>query len=417
MLSAAQHEPIADLAHVLSRSITGLLPPLLVLALAHWCGPILARHLPTSLAGLRVWGPAMVLFLGATLALTFNRGRMVVAALSLAGAYLAYHLQFRQGMDAFTGRAVYAAACVLVPLNLAALSLLHERGIFTFYGMRRVLALLLQAVLIGWIAMSAQTELVDWMYAAAPGLPLPASPIPDAGLLLMAAGCLVTAWRAVRARSALDAGLAGALVAFALACHSVQQPLLFAVYMGAGGGALAVAVLQDSFRLAFRDELTGLPSRRALNERMMALGNHYVIAMVDVDHFKRFNDTYGHGLGDHVLRMVSAKLDRVGGGARVYRFGGEEFAIVFPGKRVHQVWQRLEKLRRQIAAHAVVPRAPVRDPSRQGSGPADSLTVLVSVSVGVAERSERAMAPGDVLVAADRALYRAKHRGRNRLSL
>ena len=233
----------------------------------------------------------------------------------------------------------------------------------------------------------------------------------------MLLGFAITGYRALRARSALDAGLTAALVAFALACHSIQHAPLFAVYVGAGAGALAVAVLQDTFRLAFRDELTGLPSRRALNERMLALGSHYVIAMVDVDHFKQFNDTHGHALGDDALRMVGAKLARIGCAGRAYRFGGEEFAIVFPGKRVHEVWPHLESLREQIAGHELVLRSPERDPRLQGRMRATPVTLSVSVSIGLAERGERAMTPAHVLIAADRALYRAKHKGRNRLSL
>jgi hypothetical protein len=114
-------------------------------------------------------------------------------------------------------------------------------------------------------------------------------------------------------------------VAFALACEGIDAPHYFAVYLTASAAILCAAVLQDTFRLAFRDELTGLPSRRALNERMMALGSNYTIAMLDVDHFKRFNDMYGHELGDQVLRMVAAKLARIGGGGRAYRYG-EEFS-------------------------------------------------------------------------------------------
>ncbi|MDP0971523.1 diguanylate cyclase, partial [Klebsiella pneumoniae] len=83
---------------------------------------------------------------------------------------------------------------------------------------------------------------------------------------------------------------------------------------------------------AFRDELTGLPGRRALNERTQRLGRNYVLAITDVDHIKRFNDTHGHDVGDQVLRLVASKLSKVNGGGRAYRYGGEEFAVVFAGK-------------------------------------------------------------------------------------
>ena len=57
-----------------------------------------------------------------------------------------------------------------------------------------------------------------------------------------------------------------------------------------------------------------------------------MVAMVDVDHFKKFNDTYGHDTGDSVLRMIATKLQKVGGGGTAYRYGGEEFSIIFNGK-------------------------------------------------------------------------------------
>src|SRR3989449_8589709 len=67
--------------------------------------------------------------------------------------------------------------------------------------------------------------------------------------------------------------------------------------------------------------------------------------MVDVDHFKRFNDTYGHDAGDHVLRLVAARLAVAPGGGTAYRYGGEEFALVFPGKGQDECLPHLEELR------------------------------------------------------------------------
>ncbi|MBD9413860.1 GGDEF domain-containing protein [Pseudomonas sp. PDM16] len=88
---------------------------------------------------------------------------------------------------------------------------------------------------------------------------------------------------------------------------------------------LVAAVVHEAYQMAYRDELTGLPGRRALNDRLDRLGRNYVIAMADVDHFKKFNDTHGHDVGDQVLRLVASQLRRIGGGGKAYRFGGEEF--------------------------------------------------------------------------------------------
>jgi diguanylate cyclase (GGDEF)-like protein len=138
--------------------------------------------------------------------------------------------------------------------------------------------------------------------------------------------------------------------------------------------------------------------------------------MVDVDHFKRFNDTHGHVLGDHVLRMVAAKLAQVGGGGRAYRFGGEEFVVLFPGRRTGEVWSHLDALRRDIAAHSVVARDPLREKQAAQARSDRGKRVSVTVSVGVAERNSLSTTADAVLRAADCALYRAKDKGRNCLS-
>jgi diguanylate cyclase (GGDEF)-like protein len=70
---------------------------------------------------------------------------------------------------------------------------------------------------------------------------------------------------------------------------------------------------------------------------MMSLGHRFTIAMLDIDHFKRFNDTYGHEVGDQVLKMVAAKLGQVRKGGRAFRYGGEEFALVFPNRSARTV--------------------------------------------------------------------------------
>ena len=177
--------------------------------------------------------------------------------------------------------------------------------------------------------------------------------------------------------------------------------------------------------LASLDALTGLPNRRMMEsalEEAVALQrigkrNHGLL-IADIDHFKEVNDTHGHAAGDAAIADLAAILKfEMRRHDKVFRFGGEEFAIVFPGRRVHEVWPHLESLREQIAAHALVLRSPERDPSLQGRMGATSVSVSVSVSIGLAERGERAMTPAHVLIAADRALYRAKHKGRNRLSL
>ncbi|WP_426151317.1 diguanylate cyclase [Pseudomonas sp. DC3000-4b1] len=180
---------------------------------------------------------------------------------------------------------------------------------------------------------------------------------------------------------------------------------------------IAAAVAHEGYQMAFRDELTGLPGRRALNERLQRLGRNYVIAMSDVDHFKRFNDTHGHDVGDQVLRLVASKLGKIGGGGRAYRYGGEEFALVFAGKTLEECLPHLEVVRGVIAAYVIHLRDPDRpvddQQGRQRRGASGASQVSVTISIGVAERQLEQRSPEEVIKAADQALYAAKGAGRN----
>jgi diguanylate cyclase (GGDEF)-like protein len=213
----------------------------------------------------------------------------------------------------------------------------------------------------------------------------------------------------------------GALTAFFMACNWVMTRDILVTYNCAGALILTMGVLRDSYNMAFRDDLTGLPSRRSLNENLHGLGRHYTVAMLDVDHFKKFNDNYGHDVGDQVLKIVARKMMAVGGGGKAYRYGGEEFTIIFSRCRVDDVLPHLEALREAIAEYRMALRSDDRPKNqKQGresrgsrAGRGDGAYASVTVSIGVAESREELKSPAEVMKAADKALYKAKNRGRN----
>lgn len=188
------------------------------------------------------------------------------------------------------------------------------------------------------------------------------------------------------------------------------------------GVLLGLSVLETSYAMAYRDDLTGLPARRALLRDLHAMGGAYSAAMVDVDHFKRFNDRYGHDVGDQVLRMVAARLAKTTGGGRAYRYGGEEFTLLFPGKNLQEALPHLKEVRRSVE-EAVFTLRSWRRPRKKPVNPGAWRTsqrqaprrLSVTVSVGVADTSAGDPSPDAVLKRADRALYRAKKAGRNRV--
>ncbi len=182
------------------------------------------------------------------------------------------------------------------------------------------------------------------------------------------------------------------------------------------GMVLIVSIIRDAYSMAFIDELTGIPGRKALEKKLNSLGRHYSIAMLDVDHFKKFNDKYGHDVGDQVLMLVAAKIKDVTGGGKAFRYGGEEFTIVFPGKTPEQAFEHLEAVRETIANYNMVLRSSDRPEDnkvgREKRGKTKTETVSVTVSIGISVR-QSGMKFSQVLKQADIALYKAKNAGRN----
>jgi diguanylate cyclase (GGDEF)-like protein len=404
-----------DAARRLAQS---LVAPGIVLAAALVLAPRLAS-LPASLAILKLQLPWLVLSLGLALSLGFRRGRAVFALAALTVAHVAWSLGWIGSLRSFPQRTVFAALVILLPAYLAVLAWLDERGVWNRHGADRAMLLAALVALPAWLIVELERGVTAFVYAPLWGAYSPATPIPQLAFVALAIAVAATVAAAIVRRSPVDAGLAVASVAFALACHRVALAGQFAALIAGAAAVVTVAALQDTYRMAFRDELTGLASRRAFNEALAALHGRYVLAMVDVDHFKRCNDAYGHDVGDQVLRMVAAKLARVPGG-RVYRYGGEEFAIVFRGHRLDEAVVALEDLRAEVENYRMTLRG-VDRPARKRVGKRRrgssqrSENLAVTISIGAAESSERTNDPERVLRFADRALYRAKHRGRNRV--
>jgi diguanylate cyclase (GGDEF)-like protein/PAS domain S-box-containing protein len=181
-------------------------------------------------------------------------------------------------------------------------------------------------------------------------------------------------------------------------------------FAGQVGLSMANIKLRDALRTqSVRDALTGLYNRRYLEEMLerevrragraqQSLG----ILMIDLDHFKTFNDSYGHEAGDAVLRETGASLTK---GIRaedfVCRFGGEEFVVILPTADLESALARAERLRLKMRELTIV---------HQGKSMG-----MITISVGVAAFPQHGTSPKELMAAADAALYEAKHRGRDQV--
>ncbi len=360
--------------------------------------------------------PYTVLAAALLLGFRFNRSRLVFTAALLAIAQ--YVLD--AGLATPEQRLFFHATTFLLPLNLALVALLPERGTLTPRGLVRWVLIAVQVTIIAFLAKSFPTQatavlrtrflpsvLSDWTPLAQPAL---------VAFLGMGA-VLVLAW--VREPQAPVRGYTYALIATFLGLTWKAVGPGQEIWIATAGLVLVVAVVEASYMMAYRDGLTELPGRRALNEALPRLSGQFTVAMVDVDHFKRFNDTYGHDAGDHVLRLVAARLAHAPGGATAYRYGGEEFALLFNGKSAEECLPHLEELRETVETSRFTMRRRFR-PRNKPPAPKGRKTreaIVITVSIGVAEKNHRHSTADQVIQAADKALYRAKEAGRNRVSV
>lgn len=369
-----------------------------------------------------------VAVVGLFLGWRFARSRIVFAIVLLALADRAL-LEFAAGDAAVDGmdRVVFNAVALLLPLNLVAFAMMPDRGVFSLRSLLPPIPLLLQVLLVAWVVRSEHRELVAWLeYPIVDPGHVTWTAVSQPALIAFGLAFVLQAVRFVRKPKAIESGFLWALPAAFLALSGDRIGWLSTSYFATTGLILVVSLLETSYRMAYFDELTELPGRRALNEQLLRLGKRYSVALVDIDHFKKCNDTYGHDIGDQVLRMVASKLRGVSGGGKAYRYGGEEFAVLFRGKSLKEVQPTLEALRETIEATPFILRGrrrPRAKPTEQTPSPSPSpgagrkarKYVSVTVSIGVAERVDPKEDPRDVIKAADEALYRAKGAGRNRV--
>jgi GGDEF domain-containing protein len=371
-------------------------------------------------------------FLGFLLAWRFHSGRVFSAlvVVLLGQQAVAFFLSHGPGLAAGPGRTALEVVAFLVPVNFALVVITEEHGIDLPSAIPGLLLLLLQAVFVAMICRPAPAPgstlfhrailVQDWFsWTKVPQIAFLA-------LLALAGIIILRGWH--RARP-VESGLLWAAASFLAGMNAGAEGPNAKTYIGMAAVVLLVSVVETSYAMAYRDELTGLPSRRAFNDAILRLEAPYVVAAVDIDHFKHVNDSFGHETGDEVLCLVASRLAQVTGGGQPFRIGGEEFTILFAGKTAAEVLPDLESLRLAIEdsvfrLRGADRRTQPRGPDRRAGGRrrlrsrADIAGELrVTASIGVAGPPTRDSEVGAAIRLADQALYRAKKAGRNRIEI
>jgi diguanylate cyclase (GGDEF)-like protein len=361
------------------------------------------------------------------LAWRFHSTRVLFGAIILV---LAHHAVDWYGhgrvVSSGPGHIAFEAVALLVPLNFIFLTFFPERGsegrtLFWF-----LVLLFFESVFVAVLARPDQPSgLLHLSFISSYHWRLP-----QPALLVVIAAVVLLIVRLAQFHKAIDNGMLWSLIATCLGLEAGGTGKIGTAYFGVAGFILASSIIENSYSLAYQDELTGLSSRRAFNDALARLKPPYAVAAVDIDHFKSTNDTYGHDTGDQVLRLVASKLARVSGGGQVFRVGGEEFTILFPGRAALDVVDHLELLRMDIESASFrvrtgqdrrkTPREGDRRTAgrgkKKGAVQAESGLLSVTVSIGAAE-SHSKLRVEEVIEHADKALYRAKQNGRNRIEV
>lgn len=358
---------------------------------------------PEAWQTLLLMSPYVIAAFGVFIAIWLNRAQPIMVLLTLAGLNWVLYYFLGADRESLSAHILYPLVALLLPISLFLWLLIPEKGVQNKPYLIMAFSLLgAQAFTIYWALDNLPINLISHISAPVQNLSLPIQ-IPIVALAVSALVILFMILRNVMCQrlKVLDNTLIWVLLLLLIGLNDFQSYGVMAWVSSIAGLMILLAIIFDAHQLAYTDELTGLKGRRALFESFMGLGRHYSIAMMDIDHFKKFNDTYGHDVGDIVLQAVAEELAQVKHG-QVFRYGGEEFAVVFKGKTAEEAKDHLEVVREAIAQAGLKVK-------HKGKMTA----VKVTVSFGVAMRHKHSKKATQVLKVADEALYKAKQAGRN----
>ncbi len=328
----------------------------------------------------------------------FNRNRFIFVLAPLLLVYFGFKY-----LSAAHATALFIYFSVLYPIHLLIFLMLKERGFFSLWGILKISFLLIETATLLYLVYFPSGSLGDLLNLKIFALSF--YPLKDISVALGIFVMFVILGMIMFGRYLIySTSFFAILLSFYGGFYFFKTSHAFDVSFLTITVIIFTLLIRESYRLAFYDELTMLPGRRALVEDMAKLGRKYTLAMIDIDHFKKFNDTYGHDTGDEVLKMVASKLASVSGGGKAYRYGGEEFTILFPSKDVNESFIHVDVLREKIATTPFVVRNN-KNPKK----------IFINISSGIVQNSSKDKNPFAVMKRADNALYKAKKAGRNKV--
>ncbi|MDA0144305.1 GGDEF domain-containing protein [Vibrio sp. RW] len=365
--------------------------------------------------------PYILLSVAVMLCHTFKQGRMAMVSVTMLVAYLIIQVRLQSPLNTGTTLLELSLLAALLPVTCLLVYAFPDNGVnsksMLLYGLVLVLFMVWTQLIVSHFhagGFESWSEGILFVVRDFSKLPL---------VLVLYSLCLLglTSILVLVYNRAIDVVVYSAILLASCTFIFFDVQYISSTMFSLSGTLIIIYVMSASHDMAFNDQLTNIPGRHALEVDMKHLGRKYSMAMVDIDHFKKFNDTYGHDIGDDVLKLVARVLKETTGGAKAYRYGGEEFTIIFKGKYTEQVKEHLQALISEVQNYDITIRNAHERPDDhevgmkkrgKNSKPAD--VVNVTVSIGLAD-STTTRQPEEVLKLADNALYKAKETGRNKL--
>jgi len=384
--------------------------------------PLLTKPLPDVIHLSLPYLPFIFLIIGLILSWVFHNCRAFNLLLLFIVIYIALDKMLWHPVIKIDKQLVYLLLVSLIPINYVYNLIAKERGILSLYGIKRLIFMLVQLGIITALLLypyPAVKETLNTVYFKQAIFEQTA--ISQPLILALIISGFIYIIRLLQTSDVLLAGILASFISITTALHFVQYPQVATAFIILAELLIIISITISAYSMAYLDELTNLPSRRALTQNMSTLGKRYTIAMVDVDHFKKFNDKYGHDVGDQVLKKLANQLRSVRGG-KPFRYGGEEFTLLFPNKNIDEARLFCENLCKTVAADPFLLRSKTRpkikkEAANQNANITKVTPLNITISIGLAERSEEYPKASLVIKQADKALYRAKNNGRNQVAI
>ncbi len=415
LLECHHHVPPGDMPKKLKVVRGWVWPGLLFLVMAVLLATFAAdASLFAAPAG--VYARLVAYTAGFALAWRFRRSRVAAVLLGL----FMMDLLLRPSSSAFQPGegSIWDASGVLFLFFMPVVAAMRDRGVSSHRGVIQV-AIVLAGLAGGLLFWAVRPELLAWTWRGFLPWDLSVVGVSDAALVVGLFAVLLTGGLAIVRRHRLDKGFFFIAVMLLLALRGGSDSVESTIYLTMAALMLIVNVMEKLYAFSALDDVTGLPTRRALRREVKDAGSSYALAFVGVDHYNDLYDRYGPDTSDRVIKRVAMHLGKTSVTGRVFRYGNQEFAVLYSGRGRDEVLGDLEMLRADVEdfRFALRPKAHANGKSAATNYPA--VRWSLTVSVGVAERGEKkglSASYGAIARAARGALHRGQKAGGNIVS-